>query len=331
MARLASRGEEHISVALCTYNGARFLPAQLQSMLEQTRRPDELVVCDDGSSDATRKLLQDFQHKAPFPVRLHFNRSTLGSTQNFAKAIRLCKGDLIVLADQDDVWLANKLTVLEKKFLGQPDIGIVFSDAEVVDAQLGSLGYTLWQYSRFSAAKQTKVTYGKGLEVLLKHVVVTGATLAFRRRFLRLLLPIPEGWIHDAWIALMISACSNMAIVTTPLVLYRQHGANQIGAIHMSLLQRMAEALRLDRNAYYDTEISRYEVARRRLFDFPDIVNRNALVLIDAKLAHLHARRSLPSSRFARVPFVFRELVALRYYRYSFGWQVAIKDLLLPA
>ena len=85
-----------ISVAMCTYNGAEFLPAQLESIFAQTRTADEIVVCDDGSTDETRSLI-------PQNVILHENEKKLGTAKNFERAIGLCTGDVIVLSDQDDV------------------------------------------------------------------------------------------------------------------------------------------------------------------------------------------------------------------------------------
>src|SRR4051794_15860948 len=93
------------SVAMCTYNGARFIGAQLASVAAQTRTPDELIVCDDRSTDETVAIVQKFADSAPFRVRLHVNEENLGSTKNFERAVSLCEGDLIALCDQDDVWL----------------------------------------------------------------------------------------------------------------------------------------------------------------------------------------------------------------------------------
>ena len=95
-----------LSVAMCTYNGSRHLSEQLESIGTQTRLPDELVICDDCSSDDTIRIIERFSASAPFAVRLEINTQNLGSTKNFEKAIRLCQGDLIALADQDDVWLS---------------------------------------------------------------------------------------------------------------------------------------------------------------------------------------------------------------------------------
>src|SRR5437899_4187103 len=139
-----------ISVALCTYNGDRFLAEQLSSILNQERLPDELVLCDDRSMDATLAMARRFAEAAPFPMRIEANASNLGSTRNFAQAIELCRGDIVVLADQDDVWFPHKLAVLERALLDDPGAGFAFSDAEMVDEHLQPIGYKLWDALRFS-------------------------------------------------------------------------------------------------------------------------------------------------------------------------------------
>src|SRR5215208_90703 len=113
-------------VAMCTYNGAQFVAEQLDSIAAQTRRPDELVVCDDGSDDATPEIIREFAHRASFPLRFYVNETNLGSTRNFERAISLCEGDFIALADQDDVWLPEKLERLERA-LADENIALAFT------------------------------------------------------------------------------------------------------------------------------------------------------------------------------------------------------------
>src|SRR4030095_10826576 len=131
------------SVAMCTYNGARYVGEQLDSIASQTRPPDELVVCDDRSSDETVQIVEQFAASAKFPVSLEVNSQNLGSTKNFEKAIEICEGDLIALADQDDVWVPSKLEIIEREFDAVPASGLVFTDAEVVDKNLRPLGVRL--------------------------------------------------------------------------------------------------------------------------------------------------------------------------------------------
>src|SRR5258708_3955131 len=98
-----------ISVAMCSYNGARFLREQLESIATQTRLPDELIIFDDRSTDETIEIIDAFVKHARFPVRVEISESTRGATKNFEKAIALCQHEIITLADQDDVWHPNKL------------------------------------------------------------------------------------------------------------------------------------------------------------------------------------------------------------------------------
>ncbi|MDQ3818842.1 MAG: glycosyltransferase family 2 protein, partial [Acidobacteriota bacterium] len=188
---------------MCTYNGARFLREQLESIAGQTRRPDELVVCDDRSTDETVRVLEEFAATAPFPVRLKVNERNLGSTRNFEQAISLCTGDLIALSDQDDVWLAEKLERIEEEFERRADIGLVFTDALVVDEELRPLGYTLWQKLGLDGEEQRRIKSGRSLDILLTGWTVTGATMAFRALYSELFIEIPEDlmMIHDGWIA----------------------------------------------------------------------------------------------------------------------------------
>ena len=139
-----------ISVAMCTYNGAQYLKEQLDSIVKQTRLPNEVVVCDDGSIDATLQLLDKFKEITPFSVRIYRNKTNLGPTKNFEEAISLCRGDIIVLSDQDDIWVPYKLETLERAFEKYSDIGYIFSNAWVVDKKSRFVGDTIWNRISFT-------------------------------------------------------------------------------------------------------------------------------------------------------------------------------------
>ncbi|MGA9069058.1 MAG: glycosyltransferase, partial [Terracidiphilus sp.] len=123
-----------ISVALCTYNGERYLREQLNSIASQTRVPYEVVICDDNSTDATLDIVESFVQSVSFRVRVEHNSFRLGSTHNFEKAIQSCTGDLIALCDQDDVWRPDKLSVQAARLESDSSIGGLFSDASLVDS-----------------------------------------------------------------------------------------------------------------------------------------------------------------------------------------------------
>jgi glycosyltransferase involved in cell wall biosynthesis len=151
-----SQSKLSISVAMCTYNGSRFLPEQLASIARQTRQPDEMVVSDDGSTDATAEIVENFARSAPFPVRFIRNPRNLGSTKNFEQAIGLCSCDLIALSDQDDIWMPDKLARQAEMFELDPSLGGVFTDAELIDETGTLLCQRLWFSIYFSPSEQQK-------------------------------------------------------------------------------------------------------------------------------------------------------------------------------
>src|ERR1041384_7413645 len=180
----------NLSIALATYNGAAFLKEQLESIAVQTRTPDELIISDDQSTDDTLTLIEDFVETAGFPVRVSVNESNLGTAKNFEKAISLCRGDLIVLSDQDDVWHPDKLESVERIFDAKPQLSLVFSNAELVDEALRRFDETLFDLVDFNDRKQRLVKSGRALDVQLRENLVCGCTVAFRASLKELILPI---------------------------------------------------------------------------------------------------------------------------------------------
>ena len=327
-----------ISVAMCTYNGAEFLPAQLQSILAQSRPPDEIVICDDRSTDNTLTLLENFKNESPIPVTLHINDHNLGSVRNFERAITLCTGDVIALSDQDDVWRSDKLHLFETVLNSSPSAGIVFSDAAIVDEQLNPLNRRMWDEVGFDAHKRKLVKSGRALEVLITGWTVTGATMAFRSRFVKLSLPIPDeiAMIHDGWIALTIAAVADVVAVDEPLIQYRQHAQQQIGAPtrqeadpELRGMQAIETAFRR-RNSSADLHKILETLEARLLAQANEPANfatRKALSFVADYAFHLNVRANLPQRRLNRVPTILRELLSLRYHEYANGFKSAAKDL----
>lgn len=322
-----------ISVAMCTYNGADFLPAQLASIAEQTRPPDEIIVCDDASTDHTRALLESFARTSPIPVSLYFADQNAGSVKNFERAINLCNGDVIALSDQDDVWRNDKLQLIEDTFRRSPATGLVFSDGEIVNRNLKPLGQRLWNAVGFDAHKQKLMRAGKSLDVLVTGWRVTGATMAFRSEYVKLVLPIPANiaMIHDGWIALTIAAVADVAFLEEPLIKYRQHERQQIGARKRPGvqtergLQAFESALRR-RNSATDLH-GILSALEQRLIAQNSFDCRRALAFAAGYSLHLDVRANLPRKRLSRVPRILRELLTMRYHEYANGFKSAAKDL----
>lgn len=315
-----------VSVALCTFNGSRYLPAQLRSVIDQTKPPDEVVVCDDASSDETWSLLETFRDTAPFPVRLFRNPSNLGFVRNFEQALSLCEGDLIALCDQDDVWLPHRLDVARSEFEQNPRLLLTFSDAEIIDGNDRLVGERLWSRIGYSKQLVQRTNRGNALDVLLKHSRVTGATVMLRRSLLEVALPIPVSWVHDAWLAMLAASLERIKALEEPLIYYRLHGANAIGASVVSVAERIERAGDPLRDGRRQMAL-RYEALRDRVKLLSKLDRHRIAEILEACDHHL-TRASLPSGLLSRSMIVFREFASGRYQRFSGGLQSAIKDLI---
>jgi len=310
-----------ISVALATYNGEKYLPELLDSIARQKTLPCELVASDDASEDNTQEILRAFATVAPFPIRLLCNSRQLGVAGNFANAIAACSGEHIALADQDDVWRVDKLEKLAAA-LAVPGVLAVFSDATVVDAHLQPLGYTMWQRVRFTQQERNRFSGGEGFAVLLKHHVVTGATLAFDATLRDQALPLPAYGAHDAWLALLAAARGGLVAIPKPLIAYRQHDGNVVGGRRKPISQEGKAAMALDRSAWYGDELSFWSALDNRLA-------QDAPLVLSEKIAHLKFRAGLPQARWRRLPHVVREIVSGRYSRYARNWGSIAIDILI--
>jgi len=313
---------------MCTYNGARFVGEQLASIAAQTRPPDELVVCDDCSTDATIERIREFARTAPFPVRVFENEKNIGSTKNFERALELCEGDFIAFADQDDVWLPEKLQRLEE-ILANESTALAFTDGDVVDESLRPLGQRVWQTIRFGEEEQRLFREGRAFAVLLDHNVATGAAMALKAEFKKLILPFPDDLthdgipvIHDWWTALLIAAVGDVFFVPEPLFKYRQHEGQQMGV--MSKRDERAPSFR--RNMF-SADVKYIRAILERLLGVEG-VRANVVSDLEARLTHLETRAAMPERRSQRIAPVLRELFARRYHLYSNGLASAAKDFL---
>jgi glycosyltransferase involved in cell wall biosynthesis len=198
-----------ISVALATFNGEIWLKPLLASIAAQTRRPDELVVSDDASTDATLSIVQEFALGSAFPIVLIQNSSRAGYSANFGRALEGCKGDVVFLADQDDEWLPNKIETMAAA-MGGASLG--FHDAEFIDRHGVVHGPTMFERLRMA---------GRSPDWAVK-----GCCTVVSRSLLRRALPLPASPAHDAWLHQLSKDSGDRVIVNEPLLRYRIHGGN---------------------------------------------------------------------------------------------------------
>ncbi len=316
-----------ISVVMATYNGSRFVEKQLESIRGQTLLPDEVLIGDDGSVDGTQELVRQFAKRSGLNVRLYENTTRLGASQNFAVMAGRAVGDIIVFSDQDDVWMPKKLERMSNAFSADPEVGYVFSDAEVVDEHDNPLGYRLWKSLFFGSEEQSMMRTGHGLKVLLKRNVVTGATMAVRGRFKDRFLPIPGSWMHDGWIALILSTVSRGYAISEPLVAYRSHGHQQIGAVGPSLKSAWKFARRQGAS-FLSEEAKNYELAEKRLLALGVDCADRSIWLLGRKAAFMKQRARIKAGGVANIPAAFFQLFAGKYGRYGLGAKQLCLDLI---
>ncbi len=204
-----------ISVCIATYNGERYIAEQLDSILPQLNTDDEVILSDDGSSDNTLSILAEYAAQYS-QIRL-FQGPGRGVIANFEWAISQATGEIIFLADQDDVWLPEKVETIKAFFASHPRINVVVSDLRIVDKELNVIEPSYFKY------RKVKTGF---IRNLIKSGYI-GAGMAFKKEMIPLILPIPvEVPMHDMWIGLLGEQKKQTKLIQQPLVLYRRHETN---------------------------------------------------------------------------------------------------------
>jgi len=320
-----------ISVALCTRNGARYLPAQIRSICTQEPLPREIIVSDDGSTDDTLSVVRDTIALCGvadrIALRVFSNMPPLGVTRNFEQAVRACSHALIVLCDQDDVWHPGRLARMAAQFEARPDLLLLHTDARLVDADLQPLGSTLFHALEVQPAELEAISRGDAFSVLLRRNLVTGATTMFRRTLLDAALPFAPEWVHDEWLAAIAAATGRMDVLPEPTIDYRQHASNQIGARRLTLSEKIAKAF-AERGDKHVARLHRADALLQRLLQLGDRVPAAWLEAQRAKVAHQRFRAGLPKARPLRVVPILAEAARGRYARFGRGGHAIAQDLL---
>ena len=324
-----------VSVAMATYNGARHIQQQLDSLAAQSYPPAELVVSDDRSEDDTLAIVQDFAETAPFPVALHVNSDRLGYRRNFMQAAKLSRSELIAFCDQDDRWYPHKLAVIVEAF-ASPDVLLAYHNADVVgqdSTRLGSLG-------EYRAKRRTNSPMSLG-----PWMYALGFTQVFRRSMLELSRFWPdsldhnttgERMAHDQWYFFLASVFGSIVYHHQPLVAYIQHGGNTYGLerkhVAVSALRFLTENRKGHMARYAEALDRRASILDRSVgeLDEPWRARAGAAASRYRELAMLYAeQRNLYSApRFPRRLSVFGNLLTRHGYRpyWGLGRRALIKD-----
>ena len=218
------------SVALCTFNGEKYLKEQLESILSQEIPVNEIVICDDGSTDGTSAILKIYEKQFPLFFKVFFNEKNLGYVRNFEKALSLCENEIIFLCDQDDIWFKNKIKHVLQFLEKNPHIALVAHDAELTGTSNETRSF--WDLKNFKEKGKTKTSEELLSLILSEGNIFPGMTLAIRREILKNYLPLQKVdsiIIHDYEILIRGLRDRKFGIIEEKLSCYRQHENQSIG------------------------------------------------------------------------------------------------------
>lgn len=319
-----------VGVAMCVYNGTRYLPEQLSSIVTQDMLPDSMVVLDDGSNDGTWEWLQKWVAEAPFPVQVFRNATQLGVVRNFEQACSLLDTDLVFLADQDDVWYPEKIRTIVDAFTADARLLLLHSDADLINDVGNQLKRRLFDTLLVTVRERDLVLQGLAWQVYAKRNLVTGAACAFRRELLDLARPFSLLWVHDEWLGFHAALVGRIKMWPEPLMAYRLHESNTVGLP----LPTIAWRIRTTFQAFVEPSVPGLLVRAQRLDEIVAEAQRlgapqQALEFLARAAKHAHIRSTLPRNPVRRLPLIWRERCAGHYRMWSNGIVSMLHDLLI--
>lgn len=241
-----------ISIALATYNGAKFLREQLESILNQSVTDFEVVVCDDCSTDKTPQILQEYASRDS-RFKVYQNAKNLGFKKNFEHILSLCKGEFIAFCDQDDIWEPNHLEILYKN-IGENDC--IGANSLIIDEKGVSQNKTLLEYWPIHVMPKNE-------KELFQHElysnVIQGTASLIRASLIKQALPIPEDIkYHDYWFALVAGLNEKCKYISDVVLKYRRHSNNASEYQKFTIWNAIKDLYRFlkDRKGFYQDSIN---------------------------------------------------------------------------
>ena len=254
-----------LSVALCTYNGSQFIEQQIRSILNQTIKIDEIIICDDQSTDTTISILKKLLKDNP-EITIIENKINVKSTKNFEKAIARTTGDYIFLSDQDDVWKKDKVEKILNVFKLNPTAEGVFSNADLIDQNNAIFtNKTIWD-SVFFCENELKKPIDFFDIIAMNGNIVTGATLCIKKEIKSFIIPISEENLHDEWIASLLALRKTLFYSTENLISYRIHSNQQVGMKRLEKVDNMTSKKRIILGLEKPTKFTDYRILSKKIF-----------------------------------------------------------------
>lgn len=313
---------------MAAHNGAEWITEQLQSFNSQTTLPDELIVCDDCSSDSTVKLLQEFKKESKFKVVVINNLQNIGYTKNFEKALSYCSGDFIFISDQDDLWEADKISTVLSSFKDNPQKHVFINDAMYVNARLQSSNVTVLQ---------------KVLDVSKnRNAHIAGACTMITRDFRDFIVPFPQEYCpaYDAYIHRWANLTKSKQLIEKVLQVWRIHGGNftksEMGRHDkISSFKLFVKYKNVDSKSDYLLKILQYKKMREFLYErkdsflkakFPIELDEVAFAIDRCIEAYANRAKLFDLSGFRRIKLIIYMYLAGQYQHF-YGYKSLLKDL----
>lgn len=320
-----------ISIAMSTYNGAKYISHQLQSIQAQSLLPDELIISDDCSTDNTIEIVKKFAAQAPFEVRLIINEKNLGYAANFNVALLHATGDLVFLSDQDDVWFSNKIEHMVMIAEHHPNAWMLMNDALLTDKSLNP-----YEVTKIGQIEST----GMGMDRF-----VMGCCSAVRRELLEFCMPIPKGFkAHDVWLAWSADALLRKYVEHRVLQYYRRHGSNESNILENSVykvtkirryVSQLKDVASPSTDESFSIAIEQLELFRNRITELAETSNSDMadalseqISRIDEKIECYKYRKSVRNNHI--LPRCYRAFTfwVCGGYKSANGMKSMLRDLL---
>jgi len=259
-----------ISVVICTYNGEKYLEEQLLSIMNQSYQNIEIIISDDGSKDDTLKVARKLQEEDT-RISIYQNDVNLGFNKNFEQAFEYCKGELIALSDQDDIWNLDKLQ-RQYKVLIKDNASLVYSNSQLVDTDGKDLNKDL-----FTQLHVNPIDGDTQLGFLFDNCIA-GHTILFRRSLLKKIYPIPTSIFFDRWIGFTASFEGVLSVIKESLVFYRQHSTNVTDVLREKKQKKTRQVKLEKRKKSFKVKVNQFE-SFLEFFESNNIKNENTKVI----------------------------------------------------
>lgn len=226
-----------ITVAICTYNGAKYLEQQLISIMEQQRAPDQVIISDDNSDDATWSIIVEFQSRYPNVIQAFKQQKNIGLNRNFEFVLSKSTGDYIAICDQDDIWYPNKLHIVEHYILANPNYTVFHHDENILGSK--NKNESTKDDRFWLPYQESGVSIGFVFNRLTGHKMIISKTL------LQYILPLPQGIFYDWWIFVIAAVKGKTKYIDKPLMDYRMHGESAYFSDVSKQLSNVTEPIKI--------------------------------------------------------------------------------------